>query len=544
MERNDTWIAARGVRCAYPLTVYQALLARRYLTTKIMPLLASVAVLLCTAMVLITWSVMGGFLGMLIGSGRTLVGDVVIGWPGPGFGHYEDLIARLQADPEIEAATPVIETYAYVTSPDGTRQGVLLKGIDGPSYAKVTKYADTLWWKPLAEPLEKDKQREDPRVDPRLANMMTRVLEQGLTLTRTNPTTGEKEPAVVPGIEFTGFNRRNPAGFYLPKTRQRPRADGTVENIDTFLPRDGYLTIGVAPLDASGKAIDLVNTKVAVANEFQSGVYEVDSRCMFIQLDALQKMLSMSKASKVERRSKDPFQIEETPDGRGERYVEVNKVIGESPARVTHVLVRGKGDLSKKGAAARLRDRCGAIYADFAAAHAGQVPDAFDIQLQTWEDLNRVMISAVEHERLLVLFIFSFISLTAVFLVLAIFWSMISEKTRDIGILRAIGASRLGVASVWLWYAFAIGVVGAALGVLVAYLVVVNINPIHEWLGDRLGIVIWDPRVYYFVKIPNQVGTRSAIVVFFVGVMSSVLGAAWPAIRAAWMNPVRALRFE
>lgn len=509
-----------------------------------MPLLASVAVLLCTAMVLITWSVMGGFLGMLVGSGRTLVGDVVIGWPGPGFGHYEDLVARLQADPEIEAATPVIETYAFVTSPDGTRQGVLLKGVDGASYARVTRFGETLWWRPLEKPLEKDKKGEDPRVDQRYANMMLRVLEQGLTLTRTNPQTGEKEPAVVPGIEFTGFNRRMSGGFYIPKTRQRPRADGTVEIIDTFLPRDGYLTVGVAPLDANGKAIDLVNTRVAVANEFQSGVYEVDSRCMFIQLEALQKMLSMQKALRTETSSKEPFRIEVDPKTGAEVMVENNKVIGESPARVTHVLVRGKGDLSQKGAAAKLRDRCGAIYGEFAAAHAGQVPDSFDIQLQTWEDLNRVMISAVEHERLLVLFIFCFISLTAVFLVLAIFWSMISEKTRDIGILRAIGASKAGVASVWLWYAFAIGIVGAALGVLAAYLVVLNINPIHEWLGERLGIVIWDPRVYYFVKIPNQVGTVSAVVVFFVGVFSSVLGAAWPAVRAAWMNPVRALRFE
>ena len=54
--------------------MYQALLTRRYLTSKVMPLLAAVAVTLCTAMVLIVWSVMGGFLGMLVASGRTLIG--------------------------------------------------------------------------------------------------------------------------------------------------------------------------------------------------------------------------------------------------------------------------------------------------------------------------------------------------------------------------------------------------------------------------------------------------------------------------------------
>ena len=54
--------------------------------------------------------------------------------------------------------------------------------------------------------------------------------------------------------------------------------------------------------------------------------------------------------------------------------------------------------------------------------------------------------------------LFGIISLTAVFLVLAIFWAMVSEKTKDIGVLRAIGASRPGVAGLWLSYGLAIGV--------------------------------------------------------------------------------------
>ncbi|MBL8963533.1 MAG: hypothetical protein JNK70_05635, partial [Phycisphaerae bacterium] len=74
--------------------MYQALLTRRYLTSKIMPLLASLAVVLCTAMVLIVWSVMGGFLVKLMNSGRALVGDVVVAWPNTGFAHYDDLIGR------------------------------------------------------------------------------------------------------------------------------------------------------------------------------------------------------------------------------------------------------------------------------------------------------------------------------------------------------------------------------------------------------------------------------------------------------------------
>src|SRR5207245_840798 len=90
-------------------------------------------------------------------------------------------------------------------------------------------------------------------------------------------------------------------------------------------------------------------------------------------------------------------------------------------------------------------------------------------------------------------------------LVLAIFWAMVSEKTKDVGVLRALGASRSGIAWLWVRYGLAIGVVGAVLGVCGAYLIVLNINPIHEWMGRAMGIQIWSPKIYYFTQIPNQV---------------------------------------
>ncbi len=186
----------------------------------------------------------------------------------------------------------------------------------------------------------------------------------------------------------------------------------------------------------------------------------------------------------------------------------------------------------------------GSIYEQFAARHAGEVPDAFSIQISTWEDRNRTMIAAVKKETALVLVIFGIICFTTVFLVLAIFWSMISEKTRDIGILRALGASTPGVAWLWLRYGAAIGVVGAVLGLGAGWLIVHNINGIHDWLGEHLGLVIWDPRVYYFVEIPRKVEPGKAAIVFIAGVLTCVLGALIPAVRSARMDPVKSLRFE
>lgn len=523
--------------------MYQALLTRKYLTRKVMPMLAMAAVMLSVATILITWSVMGGFLKTLIESGRTLVGDVAIVWPNVGFAYYDELIDRLEDDPMIESATPTIETFGLIQLPDDRIELVSIKGVDPGSYSAVTGFADTLWWKPIDKPTPKDHQREDLRLNPEYKDLLTRIEHNGLSMTRRDPRTGATDPAAVLGIEVTGLNERTVWGGYFPREANRARADGGVDRIDEFMPRDGSVGLTVLSLDSSGRPVDPKTITMPIANEFQSGLYEVDQGTILVPLDVLQRMLKLNAAQRVERVPDDqnPFAIEVDPET-GQVSPKMREVIGQDPARVTTVLVKGVdgADLTK------LHERVRAIYDEFAQAHRGQVPSATQMfyQIKTWEDLNRTMISAVKKETGLVLFIFGIVSFTTVFLVLAIFWSMATEKTKDIGILRALGASTPGIAWLWIRYGAVIGLVGAVLGTALGYLIVDNINAIHDWMGRTFGLVIWDPRQYYFIEIPSDVDASKAVIVFAVGVLTCVLGAWIPAWHSARMDPVKALRFE
>ncbi|MFI4915246.1 MAG: ABC transporter permease [Phycisphaerales bacterium JB060] len=526
--------------------MYAALLARKYLTTKAIPLLAALAVTLSVATELIVWSVMGGFLTMLVNEGRKTDGDLRITWEHVGFGYYEDLIERLEADPAIAHATPLIETLAILGMPDDRPVSVQLLGVDPSSYADATVYEQSLYWRPLeggepAPPPDRG-DGEDPNAefeltDPRLNEGSHALLAQWLAEGR-SLRTSDGQPAMVTGIAATSWNSRVvPENFYVPRPSEQRLPGGGVRMDYAFLPQLS-VRLTVLPLGQDGTgALDLRTIEFPIANELSTGNYAYDSTMAIVPLEALQDLLQMGAAQRIDPAS-DPFAVEVGPDG-VERPVKPT-ILGESPARVTDVLVRAAPGVTS----AALEEAAERVYEAFAQDRPGEVPSARSIGIQTYEQRNAMFIGAVQKETTLVLFIFGVVSLTSVFLVLAIFWAMVSEKTRDIGVLRAIGASGTGVAAVWVGYGLAIGIVGSFLGAGLAALVVTNINPIHEWMGKALGVQVWDPNVYYFTTIPTDLDATKFVIIVAGGIIASVVGALVPAARAAWMDPVKALRFD
>lgn len=487
-----------------------------------MPLLASAAVMLSVAMELITWSVMGGFLEQLIQSGRTLMGDVEITRPQRGFPHYEELMAALEADEWVVAASPTIDAFALVKLNAQQVRGCQIKGIDPESLDRVTGFYDTLYWVPRDEPMPRDKERKDPRLDPEKRETFEMLEDLGRNLYGLDVTTQSDRPQAVLGIEVFGKRGlRDPAGF--------------VTDEFVFLP--GFdVTLNVLPIDTSGGFLEPVARKLQIGNEFSSNIYEIDSQTIYVPLAFLQDMLKMDEAERVEQTGPIEFVYDDDGNPIGTKRPES---VGVVPARVTSLLVRGGDDVPLEDLRARIEQ----IYHEFAQTK-DDMPSVGLVDILTWEDRNATLIGAIKKETGLVLFIFGIISLTSVFLVLAIFWSMISERTKDIGILRALGASGPGVAWLWVRYGLIIGVVGSILGVCLAYLVITNINAIHNWLGEAFGIAIWDPSVYYFTEIPEDFSPMKAVIIGLAGIISCGLGALIPAWRAARMDPVKALRFE
>lgn len=172
------------------------------------------------------------------------------------------------------------------------------------------------------------------------------------------------------------------------------------------------------------------------------------------------------------------------------------------------------------------------------------VLDAPRWYVETWEERQANLLKAVNNEKFLLAFVLFFIVVVACFTIFATLTMTVVEKTRDIGVLRALGATPGGILSIFMLNGTLVGTLGAGLGYVLGMLVATNVNPIRGFLRDRFGWEIFPPDIYLFDNIPTHID-HPAVVKFAVGAcLSALVFAIIPAVRAARLRPVRALRYE
>jgi len=164
--------------------------------------------------------------------------------------------------------------------------------------------------------------------------------------------------------------------------------------------------------------------------------------------------------------------------------------------------------------------------------------------IYTWRDKQGPLLAAVQMETAILNVLLFLIIAVAGFGILAIFLMIVVEKTRDIGILKSLGASGQGVMGIFLAYGLSLGLVGSGVGLVLGLLFVKYINEIADLLGKLMGRQLFSPDIYYFYKIPTIVEpmTIGWIVTGALGI--AVLASVLPALRAALLHPVEALRYE
>jgi lipoprotein-releasing system permease protein len=166
------------------------------------------------------------------------------------------------------------------------------------------------------------------------------------------------------------------------------------------------------------------------------------------------------------------------------------------------------------------------------------------MQVSTWEEMQGPLLAAIAVERGILNVLLFMIVGVAGFGILAIFSMIVVEKTRDIGILKALGASNWGVLKIFVGYGLLLGVVGAGLGTALGVTITTYVNPIEHGLALLTGQDIFPRDIYYFKDIPTDMQPMTVLLINLGAVGIAVLFSILPALRAALLHPVRALRYE
>jgi lipoprotein-releasing system permease protein len=164
--------------------------------------------------------------------------------------------------------------------------------------------------------------------------------------------------------------------------------------------------------------------------------------------------------------------------------------------------------------------------------------------VSTWMEQNRQLFAALRVEKNMMFFLLIFITIVAAFGITNTLITVAVQKTREIGLLKALGFSDRSIMGVFIWQGWIEGVLGTALGIATGLLVLRYRNDLMHLLSRRLDFEIFPKELYHLNEIPAAVSLGDISVVAVSVLAICTLAGVIPAYRAARLDPVRALRYE
>jgi lipoprotein-releasing system permease protein len=165
-------------------------------------------------------------------------------------------------------------------------------------------------------------------------------------------------------------------------------------------------------------------------------------------------------------------------------------------------------------------------------------------RLVDWQQLNAHFFTALQVERNVMFLILTLIIIVAAFNIITGITMLVRSKSRDIAILRSMGATRAAVMRIFLLSGASIGIVGTFAGFVLGLAFALNIDSIRLGLEALTGAELWAAEIRFLSQLPAKVESGDVLSVVAMGLVLSFLATIYPAWRAARVDPVEALRYE
>ena len=471
--------------------MYKFFLSLRYFRSRLINIIPVVCMTLGVAALIIIMAVMDGFQAQLRATLKGTLSHLIIKVNYESdFSRWEKLLLNIDG---VRAVSPHLQSFGLIADtgrdpipgqplPTVQMEGAVVIGIDAARESDVSDFEEYLLWRERGRGAAERSAWRSSTPDPERPFVIL------------NPRWDTKK-GVILGYQLAArLGASRP--WRLSADSEEPLYAYSRVFVTTMVRSDGEQRYAARQED------------FCVTGIYESGNQEIDEHIAFMDRGDAKKFFELAR---------DPQEIRiQLADYEGQK----DRVMGE------------------------LMQRRHEIYADTAVRRESWPDHLQPFTVMTWEDVRRNFLSAIDNEKGLIAIIAGMAFIVTGFMIFSILSMIVTMKTRDIGILKALGGTTRGVLQIFIVNGLLIGVIGSTMGLGLGLLFVRHINAVKGFLNRTFG---WEPfpqNIYLFSEIPTRMVPEEVAAVTIMAMLVALVGAILPALRASRMDPVESLRYE